>query len=340
MSGHALILALKRGRPNRTPTWLMRQAGRSLSAYRLMRERHSFSELISTPTLAAEVTAMPVERYGVDGAILFSDILVALVDLGIAVEFDPAPKISNIIQDPGAVKNLKSAETSRVRDSVRESAFLAKRLLAGSVPLIGFCGGPFTLAAYAVEGVSKSGFPAFKEFVERHPSAASDLIEKTCSAASALLSAQAEAGADALMVFDTWAAIFGCDAFKSHALPAAKRIVAAAKITGLPVIYMARQTGDILEPLRNVGADCYAVDWSADGLKARNVLPETAALMGNLDPAILLSSPEEIRQKADALASSGVFNVPSIGHGVLPETPEENIIEFVRAVHSAERGAR
>ncbi len=332
MHDHIFLSALLRGRPDVYPTWLMRQAGRSMAAYRAMREEHSFIELAKTPALAAEVTAQPVEGYGVDAAILFSDIMFVLQGLDFEVDFNPGPVVRNPVRSAADVRRLGGFDIDQccfIIEAVRE----AKVRLDGTVPLIGFTGGPLTLAAYAMEGGAIGDMENTRRLYSEEPEALGGLLDAIAVAVAALLEAEADAGADVLMIFDTWAARLGAEGF-NRALPHVRKITDALKRTGKPVIYMARDTKAILGLLAGAGADAYAVDWTVTPAEARSALGGDAAIMGNLDPAALLGTPDEIEEAVHKLMEDGVVDVPSLGHGVRPDTPEENVGAFVRAVHS------
>jgi len=338
---HALVEAAF-GRPHeRTPVWLMRQAGRYLPEYREIRKLHTFLEMCHTPEVVAEVTLQPVRRFDLDAAIVFSDILVFLPALGLPEEFpEGGPKVSRPIGSPEDVERLGSLDPGRHIPEIYDAVSLCVERLDGSHPLFGFCGAPFTLACYAIEGQGSKEFARARAFLLRHERAGHQLLDKLAESAAAHLVAQVKAGATAVQVFDTWAGLLGRRDFDEFSRPYLERIVTAVKPLGVPVFVFARGVPAAWQA--GLGAHVHSLDWRADLAESRRVLAP-AGLQGNLDPVLLASS--KLRAVATATAmceemrdtQAYVFN---LGHGVLPETPVENVAAVIDAVHAVKLARR
>jgi uroporphyrinogen decarboxylase len=331
---HALIEAAF-GRPHhRIPVWLMRQAGRYLPEYREVRKQHTFLDMCHNPEVAAEVTLQPVRRFDLDAAIVFSDILVFLPELGLPVEFpEGGPRVGRPIRTPEDVERLGRLDTSRHIPEIYDAVSLCALRLDGSLPLFGFCGAPFTLACYAIEGQGSKEFSAARGFLHRHERAGHRLLETLAEAAASHLVAQVKAGAAAVQVFDTWAGLLGRRDFEEFSRPYIERIVTAVKPLGVPVFVFAR--GVPAEWQAGLGAHVHSLDWRADLAEARRVLAP-AGLQGNLDPVLLASSKSKAAATAAAIGESmrdALAYVFNLGHGVLPETPVENVAAVIDAVH-------
>jgi len=330
-----LLRACRRQSVERTPIWLMRQAGRSLPEYRALRERTAFVTLCRTPELAAQVTLQPVERLGVDAAILFSDILVPAECLGLRVDFNPGPVVETPLRTTAEIARLHARPAEEAVPFVFETVRIVRRALDGGVPLIGFAGAPFTLCAYLVEGRGSRGFSAFKTLLYGDPAAAHRLLDVVTTVTLDYLEAQVRAGAQAVQLFDTWAGLLDRGTFREFALRYARRVLERLAGSGVPRIYFALNGAHLLEDIGDCGADAVGVDWRVDIREASRRLGGRFALQGNLDPAQLLAPPALIEQRAVELLVRGrelpghVFN---LGHGVLPETPVEHVQSLVEAV--------
>jgi uroporphyrinogen decarboxylase len=333
-------------RVERTPLWLMRQAGRSLPEYRALRERHTFATLLREPELAAEVTIQPVDRLDVDAAILFSDILVPAAPLGIDVDFRPGPVIERPLRSARDVAALADDDPEQSVPWVFETIRILRQRLAGRVPLIGFAASPFTLAAYLVEGGGSKSFEHTMALVYNEPDTARRLLAQVAVTTERYVLAQVRAGAQAIQLFDTWAGLLDRHTFRELDLPFVRRIFDRLAGTGIPRIYFALHAAHLLPEIRACGADVVGVDWRTGLAEAALTLGDGFALQGNLDPAVLLALPSTIEAQArrildDAHGLPGhVFN---LGHGVLPATPVEHLLALVRAVRRglpgpAERG--
>jgi uroporphyrinogen decarboxylase len=335
-----------RGEPTeQTPIWIMRQAGRYLPEYRALREQRSFLECCRVPELCAEVTAQPIERFGFDAAILFSDILIPLLAMGIPLDFDPGPKLGRLIESREDVAALRWAGVDDGLPHVKPVIRGVRERLAGRVPLIGFAGAPFTVAAYLIEAGGSRDLAKTRGFLAREPEAFRSLMEFLADATADYLRAQIEAGADAVMLFDTQAGWLPPPLFAEMAAGWAERVLAAIP-KGTPTIYfaLAPSTGQ-LEALRGVGANVFGVDYRVPLGHARAVLGETRGVQGNLDPAVLLSSGESIVAQAEAVLRENagrpghIFN---LGHGILPSTPLDNVallVDTVKRYRAAPTGA-
>lgn len=331
---HPLIEAAY-GRPHeRIPVWFMRQAGRYLSEYRALRARHSFLEMCHTPELVVEATLQPVRRFDLDAAIVFSDILVFLPALGLPVDFpEGGPEVSTPVQTPDDIRRLGRLDTERDLQEIYDAVALCAEKLDGRLPLFGFCGAPFTLACYAIEGRGSKEFARARAFLHRHEEGADLLLEKLAAAAAAHLAAQVRSGATAVQVFDSWAGLLNRDDFNRFSRPYLERIVASMRPLGVPVFAFAR--GVPAEWLAGMGAQIYSLDWRADLVEAQRTLAP-AGVQGNLDPVLLSSSQSKAVAKATRICESVchepafVFN---LGHGVLPDTPVENVAAVIEAVH-------
>jgi len=329
------------GRPHaHVPVWMMRQAGRFLPEYRDVRSRHSFMEMCLKPEVAAEVTLQPVRRFGMDAAIIFSDILIFLPAMGLNVIFpEGGPRIENVIKSAADIDALRPIEPQAAIPQVYEAIRICVDELAERTPLIGFCGAPFTLACYAIEGKGSKDWSYTKAFMYREPEAATALLEKLAEASIAHLIAQLDAGARAVQIFDSWAGVLSREDFEAWGKPYLKRIVDGVRRPDVPVIVFAR--GVPFQWLEGIGADLYNLDWRVRLSEAYDAL-KPAGVQGNLDPAFLLGPPDRavsetrriLREMKDI--PRYVFN---LGHGVLPPTPPDTVKAVVEAVHEQTPGA-
>jgi len=322
----------------RTPVWLMRQAGRYMEEYRRLREKYDFWTLCRTPELAARVTLQPVDRFGVDAAILFSDILVTLPAMGRRVEFSPGPTIDRPVRRREDVADLARPDPLADLGFVLDAISQLRRELEGRVPLIGFGGAPFTLAAYLVEGGGSKSFPALRALLYGDPEAARDLLDRLVDAQIDFLRAQIEAGAQAIQIFDSWGGILPRHLFEGFAAGPAARLVEGIRRPGVPVIYFARDCAHALDLVAATGADAISIDEKTPLDRAADLLGPGPALQGNLDPGVLLGGPEVVRAGVERVLASvpaGRGHVFNLGHGVLPPTPVESVEILVAEVRRA-----
>jgi len=335
MADHLFLRACRRQRVPRTPIWMMRQAGRYLPAYRAVRARASFLDLCHNPDLACEVTLQPIDEFGFDAAILFSDILVTLPGMGLEVAFPEAgPKLPNPVRTSADIARLAVADP--VPEPV-EAVRRIKRALAGRVPLIGFAGAPLTMLTYAVEGGGSKDYARTKRLLFGAPSDAHALLDKLARTCAKFLAAQIEAGADCVQLFDSWGGIVSPGDFREFPLRYAKQVIAELRAgvgKDIPIIYFVNGCAPYLDDYASSGADVLGVDWRVGIDDVRRRVGDGVALQGNLDPGALFAPPAEIRQRvADILARAGeVGHIFNLGHGVLPETDPEHVRAMVTAV--------
>ena len=323
-----------------TPVWLMRQAGRYLPQYQAVRANVDFLTLCKTPELAAEVTLQPVEILGVDAAILFSDILIPVEAMGMALEFPEkyGPTLSEPIRNKSSVDKLIVPDTEDDMPFIIETIKLLREKL--EVPLIGFSGAPFTLATYMIEGGSSKNFVLTKRMMFQNSRLFQYLMEKLTLTVTSYLAAQIRAGVQAVQIFDTWAGSVTPYDYRESVLPFVKKVITELKKEGVPIIYFANDCAGILYEVKKSGADVFGIDWKIDMGNAIKKLGKKVLVQGNLDPCALFLSKEEIEERVKDILWKGeaarghIFN---LGHGILPETLVENAIAMVEAVHKHSR---
>jgi uroporphyrinogen decarboxylase len=338
------LRACRREAVERTPVWFMRQAGRYQPVYRALRKRHGILDICRTPELAAQVTMLPVQQLGVDAAILFSDIVVPLVAMGIDlhIEEGKGPVVDSPLRRREDVDRLCPLEPENDVPFVLEAVrHLAKEL---DVPLIGFAGGPFTVASYLIEGGSSRTFARTKAIMLGDPDTWHALMERLAGSMLSYLRAQVEAGAHAVQLFDSWVGALGPQEYDHFVLPHVLPIFEGLAPLGIPRIHFGVGTGELLSRMRDAGADVVGVDWHVPLDVARERLGPSVAVQGNLDPAALLAPWDVVERMArDVVERAGgrpghVFN---LGHGVLPGSPPENLKHLVELVHDVtERESR
>jgi uroporphyrinogen decarboxylase len=344
------LRALRREPTDTTPIWVMRQAGRYLPEYRATRERAgSFMGLAQNPEYACEVTLQPLERFELDAAILFSDILTIPDAMGLGLSFahGEGPQFARPLRNAADVAGLAVPDMDGELRYVMDAVRLIRQELAGRVPLIGFSGSPWTLACYMVEGHGSRDFATLKAMCWNEPALAHQLLDTLARAVAAYLCAQAAAGAQALMVFDTWGGLLGPAPFREFSLRYMRQLVAALKADpqarDLPVILFSKGADLHLAEMADTGCAALGVDWTIDLGQARHTVAGKVALQGNLDPAVLRSNPEVIRREARAVLDSygnhpgHVFN---LGHGITPEVEPEHVKVLVDEVHAYGRRLR
>jgi len=321
------------------PVWFMRQAGRYMPEYRALRERASFLDMCRNPDLAVEVTLQPVRALGVDAAILFSDILITMEGMGIRTEFAPGPVIPDPVRTRAQVQALRVPDPEEAVPFVLEALRRLRRELPRHIALVGFCGAPWTLANYVVEGGGAKEFTRLKRFLYEDPEAGEMLLHKLAATSTAYLVAQIEAGAQAVQIFDTWAGLLDPDDFARWALPHVRQMIVEVKRAtagAAPIVYFARDAWSAAAHLKACGADVLSIDWRTPLDLARRTLGADIAVQGNLDPAALFAPWPLLQARADAvLARAGdtpghIFN---LGHGILPETPVDSVRRLVEHVH-------
>ena len=339
-----IIIRAFMGEPlSMTPIWLMRQAGRYLPEYRRVRAQFDFLTVCKTPDLAVEVTLQPIRRFGFDGAILFSDILIPVEAMGLEIEFTPGPKIGRPVRSAADVTALRRPDPSEELSFVLETLRLLRRELPHTVGLIGFAGGPFTMAAYMVEGEASKEFIQLKSLMYREPVIYHALMEKLSLVVSDYLSAQIEAGAQAVQLFDTWAGVLSPRDYLEFVAPHVRRIIERVKTPGVPFILFGTGTGGLLELMAETGPDVLGIDWRTSMKDARRRLGTELPLQGNMDPVTLYAPIEVIREQAREILSDVGPSTPhvfNLGHGITPETPIDSVAELVRCVHEESRRLR
>ena len=336
---HRFIEACFRRTVDRTPVWMMRQAGRYLPEYRAIRAKVGFLELCKTPDLAAEVTLQPVDILGVDAAILFSDILVVCEAMGMPLILeDQGPQFPAPLQTRADVDRLHVPDPEGELGFVMEAIRRVRRQLADRVPLIGFCGAPWTLAAYMIEGKTSRSFEKAKALLMGDEPLAHALLTKITDSLILYLNAQLAAGAQAVQIFDSWAGALGPQDYAVFGAPYIARLIAGLKRDGQPVIVFGVETGELLVQLAKTGADVVGVDWRVPLDAARRRVGASVALQGNLDPAALFLPLPALQKRvarvlelADRAGPGFVFN---LGHGILPGTPVESAKALVEQVQA------
>lgn len=363
ISNDRFLRACRRESTDRTPVWLMRQAGRYMPEYRAVRERHGFLQMVKTPELAAEITLQPVRAYPIDAAIIFADILPPLEGMGIKLTFEKGegPVIHNPLRDPADVESLRQPEPRETVGFTLEAIRLVKRELEGRLPLIGFSGAPFTLASYAIEGGGSKDYRRTKLLMYREPETWHLLMTKLARLVADYAIAQVEAGADVVQLFDSWAGALAPGDYAQYVLPHVRGAVAAIhtattdnrrptttngqtegpavgrRPSSVPVIYFGTDTAGLLPLLRETGADVIGVDWRVQLDEAWAQLGPDVAIQGNLDPAVLFAPwPEIERRAADVLrrAAGRPGHIFNLGHGILTETPVEHVRRLAEFVHA------
>ncbi|CCF83419.1 uroporphyrinogen decarboxylase [Nitrolancea hollandica] len=323
---------------DRTPVWFMRQAGRYMAEYRAIRARHTLLEICARPELAAEVTLQPVNRLDVDAAIIFADILLPLVPMGIELEFaaGEGPVIHNPVRAAADVDALRVIDPEESISNTLDAIRIVAHELDGKVPLIGFAGGPFTVASYLTEGGSSRSYIRTKRLMYDAPDAWAKLMEKLAAVTTRYLQAQIKAGARAVQLFDSWVGALSPYDYRTRVLPYMRGIIEQLTPLGVPVILFGTGTSGILELLAAAGSDVVGVDWRINIDEAWARIGTDRAVQGNLDPVALFAPADEIeRQVRDILdrADNRPGHIFNLGHGILPETPVENVQRVIELVH-------
>jgi uroporphyrinogen decarboxylase len=322
-----------------TPIWFMRQAGRYMPEYRALREQYSLLDICRTPDLATEVTLQPIRRLEVDAAILFSDLLLPLEPMGLPFDFikGEGPQIERPIESPADIDRLRTFEPRTALAHVLEAIGLIQQELAGRVPLIGFVGAPFTLASYAIEGGHSNNFARTKSLMYGHPEAWHRLCARLASMAADYLTAQIDAGVDAVQVFDSWVGALGAADYREFVMPHTQHIFQAIG-DRVPTLHFGTGTSAILAELREAGGDVIGVDWRVPLDEAWQRVGHDRAVQGNLDPTLLLGPPQRMFSRTDdilARVAGRAGHVFNLGHGILPSTPVEHVQMLAQYVHSA-----
>ena len=343
LKNDTLLRALARQPTEYTPIWLMRQAGRYLPEYNATRAKAgSFLGLAKSPALATEVTLQPLDRFPLDAAIIFSDILTIpdAMGLGLAFAEGEGPRFERPLRDEAAIRSLAAPDLAALRyvfDAIGE----CRRALGGRVPLIGFSGSPFTLACYMVEGSGSDDWRTLKKLRHARPELLHRILEVNAGAVAAYLNAQIEAGAQVVMIFDTWGGILAHEDYEAFSLAYCRRVLAS--VTRVPRILFTKGGNPWLPAMMSSGAEAIGLDWTADPREARRLAGGRVALQGNLDPAALFAPPAAVREAArrvlDAFgpAPGHVFN---LGHGIMTQTPVDSVAALVEEVRTYSKALR
>lgn len=332
-----LMRAVRREPVERTPVWLMRQAGRYMAEYRAVRDKVGFLELCKNPQLSAEVMLTAVARLGVDAAIIFSDLLPILEPMGLELEFTrgDGPVIHNPIRSAKDVERLGELESPAALDFVMETVRRTRAGLDGRLPVIGFSGAPFTLASYAIEGGASRNYAHVKSLMYRDEGAWRGLMERLARAVAIYLRGQIAAGAQLVQIFDSWVGCLGADDYRRYVLPYTKMVIDAVS-PAAPVISFATGNPALLPLLSEAGGAVIGVDWRIRLDSAWAAIGTDRAIQGNLDPVVLLADRDTIRRRTGeilAQAAGRPGHIFNLGHGILPQTPVDNAIALVEAVH-------
>jgi len=321
-----------------TPVWFMRQAGRYMAEYRALRQSYSLLQIVAQPELAVAVTLQPVDAIEVDAAILFSDLLLPFTPMGLEFDFikGEGPSIEHPIRSAADVDRLRIFEPRQALAHVLETIRLLRRELTGRLPLIGFGGAPFTLAAYAIEGGPSTNYARTRAFMYSQPHAWHQLCGAFATVMIDFLKAQVEAGVQALQIFDSWAGALGRLDYREFAMPHSARIFEELRGVGVPIIHFGVGTTAILRDLAETGGDVVGVDWRLPLDDAWAIVGSNRGIQGNLDPTLLLGPPDRLLAAADDVlrrAAGRAGHIFNLGHGILPETPVEHVQALARHVH-------
>ena len=333
-----LARAARREPTEYTPIWFMRQAGRILPEYRAMREKWTLVEICRQPELCAEVTLQPVRRMPVDGAVLFADIMLPLVGIGVKLELvdDVGPVIESPIRDAAGVAALRPIVPEQDVPFVLQTIRLVKSEIAPARAVIGFAGGPFTLASYLVEGRPTRDFAKTKAMMHSAPDLWHAMLDRLATIMTTYLRAQTEAGVDVIQLFDSWVGALDPDDYARFVQPYTRRIFADLADTGVPAIHFGTNTTALLDEMKTDGASIIGVDWRIPLDRAWRQIGHQFGIQGNLDPGALLGAPEAMERKAaDVLrrAEGRAGHIFNLGHGLLPSTPLDNAMRLVDFVH-------
>ncbi len=333
------LRACFREKTERTPIWIMRQAGRYLPEYRKIRAKVSFLKLCKTPELAAEVTLQPINLLKVDAAIIFSDILIVPEAMGmkLSIEEKQGPRLTPPIRQTSDLKKIKIPKAEKAYEYLGNAIRLVKKELNEKIPLIGFAGSPWTLLAYMIEGQGSKDFLQVKKFIYDQKKSAHQLLDSISTAVSDLLNYQIESGAEAIQLFDSWGGILSRDDFFEFSFPYIQKVISNLKRKNIPIIFFAKGTGQHLEKIISCGADVISLDWTVDLGWASSIAKNRVALQGNLDPCLLFASPKKIQEETKKILQkiptnqSHIFN---LGHGILPSTSVENVKALIKTVQN------
>ena len=334
---YPFLQACRRQPTKHTPVWLMRQAGRYMKEYRALREKYSFMEMCKTPDIAAQVTLQPIERFDLDAAIIFSDILIPLEPMGVDFEFakGEGPVFHRPVREMKDVERLKNIEPGEDIPFLLQAIRIVRKELEGRVPLIGFAGAPFTLASYIIEGGHSKNYMMTKTMMYRDRSTWDALMEKLAAVLVRYLNAQVRAGAQALQLFDSWAGCLTPSDYEEYVLPYSRKVIEGVD-RSVPFIHFATSNSTLLELMKRAGGDVIGLDWRVDIKEAWTRLGDGVAVQGNLDPLVLFGPVSLIEREVHRIldrAEGKPGHIFNLGHGILPETPVDHVAALVDAVH-------
>jgi uroporphyrinogen decarboxylase len=320
----------------RTPVWFMRQAGRYMAEYRAIRKQHSLLEICKKPELAAQVTIEAAEILGVDAAIIFADLLLPLEVMGLPFHFSAGegPVIEKPVRNKEDIENLRTDRASEL-GYVSEAVAVVAKHFADRVPVIGFCGAPFTLASYMIEGGGSRNYIHAKKMMYNHPADWDVLMAKLVSVTCEYSAEQVRAGADAIQIFDSWVGCLSVEDYRRYVLPHVTGMVQALKKAGVPIIYFGTDSATLLPAMRETGADVIGLDWRIPLDEGWERIDYATAVQGNLDPVLLFAEWKEVKSRAEDVlrrAEGRPGHIFNLGHGILPETPVENVKNLARFV--------
>ena len=319
-----------------TPIWIMRQAGRFLPEYNELRAKYSFLQMCKTPELACEVTLMPVKRFELDAAILFSDILICLEAMGVNVTFidGKGPVLEPPIRTQDQINALSDTNIEEKTAFVAGTVKIIKNEISGKIPLIGFAGAPFTVACYGIEGGGSKNFRYVKELIYSKPEAFQRLMDKITNATIAYLKMQVRSGVDTVQLFDTWGGLLSEKEYERFSFPYVKKIISSIKKENVPVIYFVLNGAHLLEKVKDSTASVIGVDWRVPIEKIRSVVGDKIVLQGNMDPGLLYGTKEAIKEAVqEIIKGAGRAHIFNLGHGIWPDVPIENVQYLIDTVH-------
>ncbi len=331
------VLACKAEPVPVTPVWFMRQAGRYMAEYRAVRKKHSLIEICKKPAIAAEVTITAAEALGVDAAIIFADLLLPLEVMGLDFHFlaGEGPVIQKPLRtksDVGKLRTDRAAELGYVAEAIREVV----KHFGSKLPVIGFCGAPFTLASYMIEGGGSRNYVETKKMMYRSPGAWDELMRKLVAVPSEYSAEQERAGADVLQIFDSWVGCLSVEDYRRYVLPYATELVHNLQRTEAPIIYFGTDTATLLRSMKETGAEVIGLDWRIPLDEGWASLSHRGAVQGNLDPVLLFAEWNELKSRAQDIldrANGRPGHIFNLGHGIMPETPVDNVRDLARFVH-------
>jgi uroporphyrinogen decarboxylase len=338
---HPMMLACRREPAPYTPVWLMRQAGRYMPEYRRVRAQYDFLEMCRRPEIAAEVTVTAVERLGVDAAIIFADILLPLIPMGVGLSYEKegGPLIARPVRSAADLERIAPIDAAGALGFVGDAIRIARRALGDRTPLIGFAGAPFTLASYLIEGGGSRHYRATKTMMYTEPATWHRLMNTLARATADYLNMQVAAGADVVQLFDSWVGVLGPGDYRRFVLPHTAAVISALS-PGVPLIHFGTGTGNLLELMREAGGDVIGLDWRVELDQAWARLGYGVGVQGNLDPVVLFADIPEIRRRVRAIldqAAGRPGHIFNLGHGILPETPVDHVRALIDAVHEMSR---